>query len=64
LVTKFTHGAWIVVILIPVMVYTFERIHRHYEYEYVAHVLSTHGEQLKLKVRRVKTIVLTRRYSP
>lgn len=29
-ITKFSHGAWIVVILIPAMVYTFYRIHRHY----------------------------------
>ena len=28
--TKFVHGAWIVVLLIPVMVVTFFRIHRHY----------------------------------
>lgn len=29
-ITKFSHGAWIVVALIPVMVVTFQRIHRHY----------------------------------
>jgi len=29
-VTKFTHGAWIIVVLIPVMVIIFQRIHRHY----------------------------------
>jgi len=28
--TKFIHGAWIVVLLIPIMVATFFRIHRHY----------------------------------
>jgi len=28
--TKFAHGAWIVVVLIPIMVATFFRIHRHY----------------------------------
>jgi len=28
--TKFIHGAWIVVVLIPIMVATFFRIHRHY----------------------------------
>ncbi|MCA9833554.1 MAG: APC family permease [Thermomicrobiales bacterium] len=31
-VTKFTHGAWIVMVLIPLMVLTFKRIHRHYLY--------------------------------
>jgi amino acid transporter len=30
-VTKFTHGAWIVVLLIPVMVMAFQAVHRHYE---------------------------------
>jgi amino acid transporter len=29
-VTKFIHGAWIVVVLIPIMVITFFNIHRHY----------------------------------
>jgi amino acid transporter len=30
-VTKFTHGAWIVVLLIPLMVWGFRAINRHYE---------------------------------
>ena len=29
-VTRFTHGAWIVIVLVPVMVVTFFNIHRHY----------------------------------
>ncbi len=29
--TKFTHGAWIVMVLIPIMVITFKRIHTHYQ---------------------------------
>lgn len=29
-ITKFSHGAWIVVALLPIMVVTFQRIHRHY----------------------------------
>jgi hypothetical protein len=28
--TKFTHGVWVVVILVPLMVFTFFNIHRHY----------------------------------
>jgi hypothetical protein len=31
-VTKFTHGAWIVVVLIPTLVFMFLRTHRHYFY--------------------------------
>jgi amino acid transporter len=31
-VTRFTHGAWIVIILIPVFVIAFLRTHRHYFY--------------------------------
>ena len=30
-VTKFTHGAWFVLILIPLCLYLFSRIHGHYE---------------------------------
>ena len=37
-VTKFTHGAWIVVLLIPLLVLGFRAIHRHYDT--VAHELS------------------------
>jgi amino acid transporter len=41
IVTKFMHGAWIVVVLIPLLVVIFLRIHRHY-FE-VAQQLSTEG---------------------
>jgi len=30
--TKFTHGAWIVVVIIPVIILVLRRIHRHYEF--------------------------------
>ncbi len=40
-VTKFIHGAWIVVFLIPLLVWMFLRIHRHYVE--VAKQLSTEG---------------------
>lgn len=29
-VTKFTHGAWFILVLIPFMVYIFHTVHRHY----------------------------------
>ena len=46
IVTKFLHGAWIVVVLIPLLVLLFVRIHRHY-FD-VAQQLSTEGlEQLR-----------------
>jgi hypothetical protein len=40
-VSKFTHGAWVVVVLIPVLVVTLLRIHRHYQE--VARKLSLAG---------------------
>jgi amino acid transporter len=40
-VTKFTHGAWIVVLLIPTLVAAFLMVHRHYEE--VASQLSMDG---------------------
>jgi hypothetical protein len=39
--TKFTHGAWLVVILIPLLVAAFITVHRHYGD--VAHQLSMEG---------------------
>ena len=41
IITKFIHGAWIVVLVIPVMVVLFKGIHRHYLT--VAKQLSTDG---------------------
>lgn len=57
LVTKFLHGAYIIVLLIPALVWLFTRIHRHYLH--VAAVLSTAGEKLSSRERHhVDTIVL------
>jgi amino acid transporter len=41
ILTKFVHGAWIVVVVIPILVFMFLRIHRHYVD--VAQQLSTEG---------------------
>ncbi len=41
ILTKFREGAWVVAILIPILVFTFYAIHRHYNN--VAEALSTHG---------------------
>jgi amino acid transporter len=41
IVTKFTHGAWLVVLVIPLLVFLFRQIHRHYVE--VARQLSTEG---------------------
>jgi amino acid transporter len=55
-VAKFVQGAWIVVILIPTLVYVFFRIHRHYQS--VAHILSHGSRWPNLRPRPVKTLVL------
>lgn len=56
LVTKFMSGAYIIVILIPVLVYIFMRIHRHYLK--VAAILSTEGKHIEKQLHHVETIVL------
>ena len=48
-ITKFVHGAWIVVVLIPLLVALFKAIHRHYLD--VARQLTTEGAQ---KVRTIE----------
>jgi uncharacterized protein (DUF983 family) len=55
-VTKFTSGAWFVVILIPAMVFVFSRIHNHYKD--VAHALSLQGVRPDIDPRPVQTIIL------
>ena len=44
-VTKFVHGAWIVIVFIPAMIYIFKTVHRHY--------LNT-AEQLRISVDEFK----------
>ncbi len=56
LVTKFMGGAWIIVILIPSMVWLFFTIHHHYQR--VARMLSAQGETINRTPRPVQTIVL------
>ncbi len=57
-ITKFTSGAWFVVLLVPTLVLIFFRIHRHYQE--VAHALSTSGLDVKvdLETRPVQTLIL------
>ena len=53
IITKFIHGAWIVVVLIPLLVALFRAIHRHYLD--VARQLTTEGAQ---KVRAIEHEVI------
>jgi amino acid transporter len=55
-ITKFTSGAWFVVVLIPALVFVFFRIHRHYQR--VANALSMAGVKREIRERTVRTIVL------
>ncbi|MCA9867808.1 MAG: APC family permease [Anaerolineales bacterium] len=55
-VTKFTSGAWFVLILIPVLVFFFSRIHRHYKD--VAEALSLENARFSMKTDRVITVLL------
>jgi len=55
-VTKFTSGAWIVVLLIPVLVYIFSRIHRHYQN--VARALSLATHTVDMAAHPIQTLIL------
>jgi amino acid transporter len=55
-ITKFTSGAWFVVLLIPSLVFVFFRI--HYHYKDVAHYLSLSGVRPELHKRPVRTLIL------
>jgi amino acid transporter len=54
IITKFIHGAWIVIVLIPILVMMFRGVHRHYLQ--VARQLTTEGFE-KLKPIRHQVIV-------
>ena len=55
LITRFTRGAWIVALLIPILVLIFLRIHRHYEF--VAAHLSLERFGSPPHIRRHRVIV-------
>jgi amino acid transporter len=55
-VTKFTSGAWFVIVLIPALVLIFFRIHRHYQE--VARALSLEGVPVDVSPRPVRTLIL------
>lgn len=54
--TKFVEGAWIVVLMVPTMVFIFFRIHRHYQG--VAQALSLEGAGLPGAPSRHRVLVL------
>jgi amino acid transporter len=56
-VTKFTSGAWFILLLIPALVYTFFRIHHHYKD--VAQALSLENTRVReIETDRVITMLL------
>ncbi len=55
-VTKFTSGAWVVIIIIPTLVFIFSRIHRHYKD--VAQALSLENARFQIRTDRVITMLL------
>ncbi len=55
-ITKFTTGAWFVLILIPFLVFVFSRIHTHYKD--VAHALSLENQRTLVKTNNVITLLL------
>ena len=55
-ITKFTSGAWFVLLLIPILVMLFFRIHRHYKD--VAHALSLGGIPVDMHQRSIQTVIL------
>jgi amino acid transporter len=55
-VTKFASGAWVVVLIIPLLVTIFFKIHRHYKD--VAHSLSLRRNATDIAARPVQTVVL------
>jgi amino acid transporter len=55
-ITKFSHGAWFIILLVPALVYLFFRIHRHYKE--VAKALSWESSPPETTPRPVQTLIL------
>jgi hypothetical protein len=52
-VTRFTHGAWIVTVLIPLVVWVFVRIHAHYVHTAAQLSLDAYGAPARIRRHRV-----------
>jgi amino acid transporter len=55
-ITKFTTGAWFIIVIVPVLVWAFFRIHNHYKS--VAHALSWESAPPETNTRSVQTLIL------
>lgn len=55
-ITKFTSGAWFVILLIPVLVFAFFRVHHHYKE--VAEALALQARHYDIVTHPVQTVVL------
>jgi amino acid transporter len=55
-ITKFTGGAWFIVVLVPALVFIFFRIHHHYKE--VAKALSLPRTKVDTHARKVQTLIL------
>ncbi|HSQ26658.1 MAG TPA: APC family permease [Anaerolineales bacterium] len=55
-VTKFTEGAWIIILLVPTLVYIFFSIHRHYKN--IARNLSLEKDSITFPYQRNRVILL------
>ncbi len=64
LVTKFMHGAWIVVMLIPILVYIFLKIHKHYINVREQLVLTPAGYQEYMNKPQGRNIIIIPVASP
>jgi hypothetical protein len=53
--TRFTHGGWIVIVLIPIIVWMFQQIHRHYVH--TAEQLSLEDYGAPPRIRRHRVVV-------
>lgn len=55
-VTKFTSGAWFIVLLVPVLVFAFFQVHHHYKS--VAQALSLKNVKYDISAHPVQTLIL------
>jgi hypothetical protein len=55
-ITKFSHGAWFILVLVPALVYVFFRIHHHYRD--VAEALSLNSSRAESSTDHVITVLL------
>ncbi len=63
LISKFTHGAWIVIVAMPILVFLMKLVHRHYE-DVAAELSPSDDSKMRLPARVLAIVLVAKVHQP